>query len=67
MLCVGVIFRDSEEVGVMLVDELDGDRVLVSHSNDHFVLSVREARELRDQLTRQLREVLAQEFSEEDG
>ena len=51
----------------MVVDELDGDKILVSHSNDHFVLSVREARELRDQLTRQLREVLAQEFSEEDG
>jgi hypothetical protein len=48
------------------VDDLD-DGVVVSHSGDHFVLTPREARELREQLTRALLVHAVVEFSEEDG
>ena len=51
---------------MITTEDVGDDRVLVSHSNDHFVLSVREARELRDQLNRQLNKVPI-EFDEEDG
>ncbi len=51
----------------MRVGELYEETILVSHSNDHFMLGIREARELRDQLTVALRDRQDLEFPEEDG
>jgi len=64
--CGGVC--GSEGVGVMAVlDDVGEHRVLVSHSGDHFMLTFREARELRDYLTRELRREHEVELPEEDG
>lgn len=49
------------------VESLKPELVVVSHSNDHFVLTVREARELRDQIERILRHQDEIDLSEEDG
>jgi hypothetical protein len=49
------------------VESLGPELVVVSHSGDHFVLTVREARELRDHITRVLRHEDEIDLSEEDG
>jgi len=54
---------------MITTNEEDGHLILVSHSNDHFVLPVREARDLLGQLTRALRDVPPSAWidMEEDG
>lgn len=68
VLFVGLVFHCSEGVGVMpVLNDLGDEYVLVSHSGDHFMLTFREARDLRDYLTRELAGVSVVELSEEDG
>ena len=51
-----------------MLDDVGPEKILVSHSNDHFVLTLREALELRKQLARALAEVPPlDQFEEEDG
>lgn len=51
-----------------MLDDVGPEKILVSHSNDHFVLTLREAWELRKQLTRALADApLVDNFEEEDG
>lgn len=38
-----------------VLDDVGDEYILVSHSGDHFMLTLREARELRDYLSRELR------------
>jgi hypothetical protein len=64
--CCEIGSVDGAKLVAPSVRELD-EGVVVSHSGDHFVLTPREARELREQLTRALLVQAVVEFSEEDG
>ena len=51
-----------------MLEDVGPEKILVSHSNDHFVLTLREALELRKQLARALTEAPAfEEIDGEDG